>query len=423
MRHAMRKRRASHRAYLSILTSMLLAALLSGSAACGEPYCPSTISLPRLTLPNVRFLTSINRYSGNESADTALATYVSAGSQGQPAGAHLVYDGADVTIASGEQRSFSISPYCSETAVTSDGQWIACVSQQGVEFAPLSDIRSPYEVTSILAQLVLPLAHMNGSLSLAWSPDNHHLAVLQSGLLTLYVVTPSYAHAYLTARLDLGPAVGCSASSQMPCPLRYLAWSPDGAWLAFIDSLGPATTSTLLALHLGVLVPGNYGSDKSTLDISVRDSALVTVGATRSNVHPAWVPESNLLTYVSADGSSLLESAVPGGAPAIILSQKEVQLGGLAWTPDRRYLAFTGEFYHVPEPIPTSTLPLATGTPHLSSAYIQSNAYQELADMNPHHRPLILPQPSKPPQSAIPLACFESDLSPIDFYVYTPPTT
>ncbi len=135
-----------------------------------------------------------------------------------------------------------------------------------------------------------------------WSPDGKRVAYATFDLAAVVRI--------VVARAD-GTAAHIVATFQgeREPPTTFLSWSPNGAWVAYVDSPGD------------LLVADASGGG---------EQRLIAHGATQ----PAWSPEGSQIAYVAANGITISD---PGGGNPRTIAQGAFP----AWSPDSRRIAYT----------------------------------------------------------------------------------
>lgn len=377
MRNLMRERAVRRLSGVALLGCMVVA-LLAGLMGCSGNCGPTT--LPTLHYSRVRkVFTFPNEYEGN-SATKILATFVATDRDGSPAQYALADNNGDmdaINLNTGSQSPVNFGVDCvGPPAVTSDGLWIACDADMGIEVAPLSLSNATQ------ANLLLPLNQNNLSVNIAWAPDSHHFAVLVNGALDLYLANATYTRALPTAQIDVRQATGCASTGVSLCPISHLAWSPDGMWLSYVIGSRSAILGAIAVVHLAPLLPDIMTVHSHPIARTLTNSQVTVIGSAHWVSAPSWRPGTTQLTYIPEDGARIVGQAVPSGELSVMLTQKTLTLGEVAWTPDGRELVFTARFEYIPpeatetpaptffpptpfsSPISTSTLaPIAAATP------------------------------------------------------------
>ncbi|HMB89696.1 MAG TPA: DPP IV N-terminal domain-containing protein [Rhodothermales bacterium] len=150
----------------------------------------------------------------------------------------------------------------------------------------------------------------------AWSPDGTQVAFMRSNAegCTIYVV----------------PALGGPARRLASCGANIygdLAWSPDGAWLAFNDKAAP---EEVYSIHL--LSPTTLEARQLTTPPS----------NTWGDHDPAFSPEGNRLSFtrsVSEGMQDIYTISLDGGAESRLTTDSR-NIFGHTWTPDGNRLVF-----------------------------------------------------------------------------------
>jgi Tol biopolymer transport system component len=165
----------------------------------------------------------------------------------------------------------------------------------------------------------VPVAH---GYSASWAPDGAKLVYGTGGGVAV-VALPEAKEQVLTTN-----AAGWSS---------HPAWSPDGGLIAYVAGRAPAPGG-FVDYELFTMRADGSGSQ-----------ALVTDG---SSLHPAWSPVTDEIAFfhrvdglwgvflVGADGANLRLIVTLGES---IQWWSDLQLSGLAWSPDGEYIAFAAD--------------------------------------------------------------------------------
>ena len=148
--------------------------------------------------------------------------------------------------------------------------------------------------------------------TLAWSPDGSTIAYVandHSQPSRLFLVRPG-SHPERIRGSSIDPPC-CSLDARNG--IDNLKWSPDGTRLA-VSSYG-----------YGVRVMRIDGSEERTV-------------LDRQPRHFAWSPDGLRIAYI--EGHDVRIVSASGGAPAILVDADRNLFGGVAWSPDGRFVAF-----------------------------------------------------------------------------------
>lgn len=244
---------------------------------------------------------------------------------------------------SGLEQVASAIPCTDAFSITSDGRWLACRNDDGIGLIPLTE--SGAGVTT--ATEILPNQDNQYQGSPTWAPDGQHLAVISylggGCSIAIYQEQASYTVFHLTAVLTFAqfavqdaPLVGCT--------LGNLAWSPDGAWLAFVQARSPQYT--VYALHLSALTPNPLApavdAEGQPLVLTIATGSLVIVGfgggflSWRHSTLALTFEASHTNTVVEVDLKDLTQRIVLGPLPG----PPPEDVCNASWTPDDRHLVF-----------------------------------------------------------------------------------
>lgn len=370
------------------LVLLVLLALATVLGACEE--CGQIPSLPHLKLPNVRLVgTNLGGYPEQHMWVRTIAPQPDSAPEPFAISAGYGYAHA-INLASGNAQTIALSQSCfGAPGLTSDGAWLACDGAEGIVVTPFSI------TTPLTPHLLVPLATNRYDVDVAWAADEHHLAVLFGTTISIYYTVPPYTNAQLIAQLNIANFAGNCDVPRQVCSLRVPVWSPDDAWLAFLQNT-TRSVNPIFAVHLAALPQAVLALRATPIALDVPLSAIAFVATTMQLTPPTWIPHTATLTYISQDGRRIVERALPSGAPVTLLNQRQVSLGTLAWSPDGGFLVFSATGLSVGPVIPETT---ATPTTPVAG----SSARQALTLSQ------ALPAPA---------TCASA---PPDLYVYTPP--
>ena len=180
-----------------------------------------------------------------------------------------------------------------------------------------------------------------------WSPDGRRLAAVGSTQdhcsIAIYSTEPPYTTSQVVTLLDL-PEFQNSVQdgegiSQSYCAIFHLAWSADGDWLAFHAFAASGGSTALYALSLTSLSKTSAQGGGGVQPIPVPLSMLTNIGESDGGGLD-WPSNSNMLTYVDALGTSIMQFDVTTGATTTVLGPLPEQVCNLLWTPSGRQLVF-----------------------------------------------------------------------------------
>jgi Tol biopolymer transport system component len=309
-----------------------LALLLIGC----EHALPALKPLADLHLPGVTKIPGItNLHSGPGRGVIDTATAYPAGDGTSGAHALFTVDGDlyDVSLDGSAPRSLALICAGSVT-VTADGRWAACDHNFGVALTDLT-VRPPDGGHQILAG-----ALGNPMYSPTWAPDGHHLAVathLGSGCaIAFYSASPGYDSFAMTALLDLPEFV--TPGSGPGCSLFGLAWSPDGSWLALVNT----DDYTLYRLSLASFLPQILQSGGASTTLTVTPDMLTRLSTVAASSPPAWsrVADGLALTFVGSYQRTIVRMDMASRQQTVLLRVDEGVLRAVPWTPDSHQLVF-----------------------------------------------------------------------------------
>ncbi len=318
---------------------LLILSLVLVFTGCEGPC--TVLPLPELRLPGVSPVPALATLPTRGPGEIAsLATFSAPEAPGGAAIPQVLLslDGTLYTLglADGTHRQVSLQDPCSgQASVTADGQWVACRSTKGA-----------LEVTSVLATQAAE-SHDVGiaAFTPAWSPDGLHLAAEPDATdcaLALYATTPAHAAFHQTALLSIPSLLPPPGASRL-CVLKGVSWSPDGAWLAFLDWQGDPW-SFLYLLRLASLPATILTGDPEPVTVTVPPDNLLLVGTTSTLTFqpgpPTWTPDSQRITYSAGDISGIKEFTLASHAQTTLLRLPTVLVAAVAWSPDGHQLVF-----------------------------------------------------------------------------------
>lgn len=216
-------------------------------------------------------------------------------------------------------------------SVTRDGQWGACLTNQGIatfRLLPATPAHTPLE-----EHLVIPNEPKYGLGDISWDPTGRFLAVARVNLppqetapLDIYAISPQHDQAQLALRLS-----GAFA-------LEGVNWSPDGRWLLALPQPGGN----------GVVIPVEaYQPIFNAVSATGAPPTSVTLSLTHLRHAPygAWRP--NVVNAVTFVGAGLLrqQDIVTGKQTTLANLGFPPQSGvgnacAASWTADGRYFVF-----------------------------------------------------------------------------------
>ncbi len=151
-----------------------------------------------------------------------------------------------------------------------------------------------------------------------WSPDGQELAFVRyvDSKREIYVIPATGGTERLLHTAGMGP----------PDPSSPLAWSPDGAWLAFSEKAAPKETNGIFLL-----------------DVAARQARrLTTPPASFYDTNPRFSPDGQTLAFARSGYrvEEIYRVPVAGGEPTPLTSGKR-QIRGLDWSEDGREIVFS----------------------------------------------------------------------------------
>jgi hypothetical protein len=218
--------------------------------------------------------------------------------------------------------------------LTRDGAWAGCASSDGprmfsLRAQPLGD-RGPMISDARIPQTRAP----------AWGPDGQQVAVGVQGATGCEIAllaTPAAHDAFrLTGILAL-PDFSVPGGTATSCTMVNLAWSPDGAWLAFADL--HARSLTYYALHLAEALPLSRRHTASPLTVTIPRATLVRLGDALGGL-PTWTRDSAAVAMIGLDGKSIVQIDLATQTPRVLLKQDVAEICAVSWVPDMGELAF-----------------------------------------------------------------------------------
>jgi hypothetical protein len=353
---------------------MVALVILVSTCGCQEQHGP----LPDLQLrgsTQIPGLTDLQRQGADDQIYYIDSVAAYAPSDG-PGGARILFQLTqyfgparytplfDVGLDGRGLRSIPLRQPCDgPVTVSHDGRWAACQDQAGIEVTALNTRRSDG------GRQVLTGAFEDDLQSPSWSPDGGHLAVVthaQAGGCAIAIYTGQSPHTVLRkSALLTFPTIAAqdsSAPSCSPSPSQ-LAWSPDGAWLAFEDMAN--WPGDRLPVY-GLLVPALTQSpapNAPVATIPITSAQLVPLGRAGWPAPLTWslAWDGLDLAYIGTTwGSAVQVSVTTRRQMTLIDFSANTDAGGmcaLSWTRDSRDLVFVDcfpgnfEIYAVPSKV------------------------------------------------------------------------
>jgi imidazolonepropionase-like amidohydrolase/Tol biopolymer transport system component len=172
----------------------------------------------------------------------------------------------------------------------------------------------------------------------AWSPDGREIAFFRRD--TLYILDPS-GGARRSVPIEIPGVEPRRGPAGMPFPmgLGALAWSPDGARLAF-------TTGSGGAFRVGA----GYGS--RIWEVSTEGGEAAPLAAeTVPTLTPAYSPGGDRLAYLASDPDDESSDSrwqiwirdLPDGEPIRLTDQPRMALRTIRWTPDGDEIIYSAD--------------------------------------------------------------------------------
>lgn len=338
--------RASHASHVSRRTGrwawrgtavwwILSAAMCVAVAACSGTQPPQK-PLTELHLPGVTQIEGITPLHALPRRGDILAVATYHPTQGVTADRILFsLDGDlyDVGVDGSGLRSLQVG--CGDpVTISPDGQWAVCPGNAGLLLIGPITSSSPPQVQTIALDDSTPVGFP------AWLPDGRHLAVVTSMngcSIALYAASPSTDTFDLLALLTFP-----QFAKGQECYIQGLAWSPDGAWLAFAEE--SETSSQVYALST-VSVLSQLTRTTSVLHQTVSSAMLVSLGANPTSSPPSWSERGGqpTVSFVDRDWQTIVQVDPATRERTPLLKITDGLLGPLAWTPDGQHLVFTQE--------------------------------------------------------------------------------
>lgn len=217
------------------------------------------------------------------------------------------------------------SPCAQQIAVSQDSAWAACQAVDGIRMFPLPPVSTANG--SLDDRLVLASeADDHEFYSPTWGLDGRSLAVLRrrsgkSAAIMVYTVPDAHDTVRAMAEIDL-------AYIQEPAAI---SWSPDGAWLHLLDSIG-----YLLPAHPLLTSTGTRTINPPQVEGVIAGVTGLPVMWRPNDGALTLVQDANIVTREPKDGRETTLLTIPGGT-----------VYGLAWSPDGLRLLI-GLCRHVP---------------------------------------------------------------------------
>jgi len=314
----------------------LLLAIVLLASACHSAGAPTFGPLPDLRLSGVTKIPGISELEQRINVHDILSmtTYTPSSSAGRRARILFSLGGTIYDVGLDGADLHSLGGTCPHPdSVSTDGRWLICNPGAGIR---LMDLRLGGEG----AALHLSPTGITGFQSPAWAPDGRQLAVMTSEpepcTIAIYAVVPEHATATRTAQLTL-PQFATSGPTGAACGAGELAWSPDGAWLSFVDI---TAQSTAYAVPLAKALARTRPTDGIPTVELTADLLMTAAIDIRPNSAPVWSPVADTLTFVSRDGESIREVNVRTGEQRTLLTQRVADIFAVSWTPDGQHLVF-----------------------------------------------------------------------------------
>ncbi len=137
------------------------------------------------------------------------------------------------------------------------------------------------------------------------------------------------------------PDLATSTSVGVLCDLTRLAWSPDGAWLAF--SVPHPAPSPLYALSLARVLPDGLPTPPAMRSVTVRPAQLVPLGLSYPYAPISWHkgPQGESVTVVDDNHQGIVDIDLATYRQTTLLQADEGEIDALSWTRDGQHLVFT----------------------------------------------------------------------------------
>jgi hypothetical protein len=260
-----------------------------------------------------------------------------------------------IRLSDGAAHQLSLPPSCAgPVAVTSDAHRLACVGGAVGCVDCFVDCTACFG-TSVDAVSLLP-GELGHDIALAagdafqfgvlsWSPDQRHLVV--------QLKLPPDGHCalglYMLQTVAEGPAKLTALLSPQgvdACSLSQLAWSPDGAFIAWLQYV-PGEAMIVDALRVASLPAVAFWAGAVPVTLVPAVGRLLSLPPPSDDPftalpHIAWMPQGEALTVTMAAGYKLVQVDVASRAQRTLLtlptSASPIQV--FTWLNDGRHVVF-----------------------------------------------------------------------------------
>lgn len=309
--------------------------LITVIAGCESKHTVVNV-IPSLSMPGMTSLPALTQVEQRAHSNVVLSmtTYRV---MGQQESLHFLFEMGpgvyDVDASGSNVRLLSTDSHCDgELAVLGNASVAACRTDDGIEL-----FRVPSAPNSRSNQLLPNPAggHFTG---LAFSPSGDYLATIVGTADECAIVAyhlPVGTNPIATGNPLVLPNMLGSGSAG--CGTFTLSWSPDGAWLAYIEASAPTHGSIYLVPAQLLLAASQSSAASST---QVTQHQVQYIADTGSVESVSWSHDSKSVLYVGSDQWSIVSQPLATGTATTVVTQHNARMCNTMWDPDGMSILF-----------------------------------------------------------------------------------